>query len=71
MKSAVFLLAAVLAAVTASGQSESRFAYSTALGVGIALNEPASTPFVFRLHRPDITKIRCADSGKLIPVGCS
>ena len=48
MKSAVFLLAAVLAAVTASGQSESRFAYSTALGVGIALNEPASTPFVWR-----------------------
>ena len=48
MKSAVFLLAAALAAVTASGQSESRFAYSTALGVGIALNEPASTPFVWR-----------------------
>lgn len=44
MKRAVFLLAAALAAVTASGQSESRFAYSTALGVGIALNDLLRRP---------------------------
>ena len=48
MKRLVFLLAAAFAAVTASGQTASRFACSTALGVGIALNEPASTPVVWR-----------------------
>ena len=48
MKKLVFLLAAAFAAVTASGQTASRFACSTALGVGIALNEPASTPVVWR-----------------------
>lgn len=48
MKRLIFLLAAVLAAVAASGQAVSRFGYTTALGVGVALNEPASTPFVWR-----------------------
>lgn len=49
MKKLVFLLAAVVAVLSASGQSDPRFSFSTALGTGVSMSEPASTPVLWRV----------------------
>lgn len=49
MKRFVLLLFAALAVRAACGQAPRRFCFSTAVGAGIALSEPASTPLVWRV----------------------
>lgn len=52
MKKLIFLLAAAFVALSASAQTERtvpRFSFSTSLGTGIAMSEPSSTPFLWRI----------------------
>lgn len=49
MKKGIFLLAVLFASTAVSAQTVSRFSCAVSLGTGIALNQPASTPFVWRL----------------------
>lgn len=49
MKKLLFLLTAAFAALSATGQSGPRFSFSTALGTGISMSEPACTPLLWRV----------------------
>ena len=49
MRGLVLAAAGLFAACAAWGQDGSRFHVSTALGMGVALGEPASTPVVWRV----------------------
>lgn len=49
MKKVILLLSVFLAAASADAQSVRRFSFATDFGTGIALSEPASTPFLWRV----------------------